>query len=134
MKRFLDCNASDFEKMTKEELLAAIAGSEGRVLVCETIGVIQPMLGDITYAEFVAAMGADVILLNIFDVNKPVINGLPTVEPENVIRKLKELHPDANIVPIDYDASATKVNQENRIKLMLSIARENLASKDEAND
>ena len=29
MKRFLDCNASDFEKMTKEELLAAIAASEG---------------------------------------------------------------------------------------------------------
>ena len=91
MKRFLDCNASDFEKMTKEELLAAIAGSEGRVLVCETIGVIQPMLGDITNAEFVAAMGADIILLNIFDVNKPVILGLPEVEPEKVIRKLKEL-------------------------------------------
>ena len=91
MKRFLDCNASDFEKMTKDELLAAIAGSEGRILVCETIGVIQPMLGDITNAEFVAAMGADIILLNIFDVNKPVIRGLPEVEPENVIRKLKEL-------------------------------------------
>ncbi len=91
MKRFLDCNASDFEKMTKEELLASIAGSEGRVLVCETIGVIQPMLGDITNAEFVASMGADIILLNIFDVNKPVIRGLPEVEPENVIRKLKEL-------------------------------------------
>ena len=91
MKRFLDCNASDFEKMTKEELLAAIAGSEGRVLVCETIGVIQPMLGDITNAEFVASMGADIILLNIFDVNKPVINGLPKVEPEEVVRKLKEL-------------------------------------------
>ena len=91
MKRFLDCNASDFEKMTKEELLASIAGSEGRVLVCETIGVIQPMLGDITNAEFVASMGADIILLNIFDVNKPVILGLPKVEPENVIRKLIEL-------------------------------------------
>ena len=34
---------------------------------------------------------------------------------KGMIRKLKELHPDANIVPIDYDASATKVNQENRI-------------------
>ncbi|NLY06944.1 MAG: 2-hydroxyglutaryl-CoA dehydratase [Spirochaetales bacterium] len=32
----------------------------------------------------------------------------------------------ANIVAIDYDASATEVNQENRIKLMLSIARERL--------
>lgn len=45
---------------------------------------------------------------------------------KGMIRKLKELHPEANIVPIDYDASATKVNQENRIKLMLSIAREKI--------
>ena len=29
-------------------------------------------------------------------------------------------------MPIDYDPSATKVNQENRLKLMLAVARENL--------
>lgn len=91
MKRFLDCNASDFEKMSKRELLDAIAGSEGRVLVCETIGAIQPMLGDVTNAEFAASMGADIILLNIFDVNNPVICGLPKTDPENVVRKVKEL-------------------------------------------
>ena len=34
----------------------------------------------------------------------------------------------ANIVPIDYDPSATRVNQENRLKLMLAVARENAAS------
>ena len=37
MKRFLDCTASDFATMSKEDLLAAIAASEGRILVCETI-------------------------------------------------------------------------------------------------
>ena len=91
MKRFLDCTASDFQNMTKDELLQAIAASEGRILVCETIGTIMPMLGDVTNAEFVASMGADIILLNIFDVNNPVIQGLPKTEPENVIRKIKEL-------------------------------------------
>lgn len=35
-------------------------------------------------------------------------------------RKIKETHPYANIVAVDYDAGATKVNQENRIKLMLA--------------
>ena len=40
-----------------------------------------------------------------------------------MIRKIKEHFPNANIVPIDYDASATKVNQENRLKLMLSTGR-----------
>lgn len=91
MKRFLDCTASDFNKMNKKELLEAISASEGRLLVCETIGTLQPMLGDVTNAEFAAAMGADIILLNIFDVNHPVIQGLPQTEDAEVIHKLKEL-------------------------------------------
>ena len=43
-----------------------------------------------------------------------------------MIRSLKNLYPKSNIVPIDYDPGATKVNQENRIKLMLSTAQKNL--------
>jgi predicted nucleotide-binding protein (sugar kinase/HSP70/actin superfamily) len=42
-----------------------------------------------------------------------------------MIRSVSAVAKDINIVPIDYDPSATVVNQENRIKLMLSIAREN---------
>ena len=91
MKRILDCQSSDFAKMSRDELLAAIAGSEGRTISCETIGAIMPMLGDITNAEFAAAMGADILLLNMFDVQKPHIQGLPKTEPDLVIRKLKEL-------------------------------------------
>ncbi len=41
-------------------------------------------------------------------------------------RAVKQLYPDVNIVPIDYDPSATRVNQENRIKLMLASAKERL--------
>ena len=44
-------------------------------------------------------------------------------------RNVKELCPEANIVAVDYDPSATRVNQENRIKLMLSTAREKLKGK-----
>lgn len=91
MKRILDCTASDFLNITKDELLYAIAAGEGRTMVCETIGTITPMLGDITNAEFAASMGADIVLLNIFDVQKPYIAALPKTEPENVIRKIKEL-------------------------------------------
>ena len=43
---------------------------------------------------------------------------------KGTIRKLRELYPEANIFPVDYDPGASKVNQENRIKLMLAIARE----------
>lgn len=41
---------------------------------------------------------------------------------KGVIKKIKELYPQSNIVPIDYDPGASKVNQLNRIKLMLSAA------------
>ena len=41
---------------------------------------------------------------------------------KGMIRKIREAHPEANIVAVDYDPGATKINQENRIKLMLSIA------------
>ena len=91
MKRILDCHSSDFANISRRELLDAIAGSEGRTIACETIGAIMPMLGDITNAEFAAAMGADILLLNLFDVQKPHIQGLPKTAPENVVRKLKEL-------------------------------------------
>ncbi|MBR5226331.1 MAG: 2-hydroxyacyl-CoA dehydratase [Clostridia bacterium] len=48
---------------------------------------------------------------------------------KGMIRRLTEVHPGINIVPIDYDLSATKVNQENRIRLMLAVAGDSLAKK-----
>lgn len=90
-KRMLDCYASDFRKFTKEDLLESILKSEGRVLACETIGTLQPMLGNVTNAEFVAAMGADILLLNMFDVINPVINGLPETTSDNTVALLKKL-------------------------------------------
>ena len=42
---------------------------------------------------------------------------------KGMIRKLKDDYPYSNIVAIDYDPGATKINQENRIKLMLANAR-----------
>ncbi|MDD3430252.1 MAG: haloacid dehalogenase-like hydrolase, partial [Oscillospiraceae bacterium] len=90
-KRILDCNASDFATGTKQELLQAIAGGEGRTLLCESIGMAMPVLGDVTNAELAAAMGADILLLNLFDVNCPVINALPTVPPQDVVKEVKRL-------------------------------------------
>lgn len=89
-KRMLDCCASDFATMGKRELLESIAGAEGRTIVCETIGSIQPMLGNVTNAEFAAAMGADIILLNMLDLQNPTIRGLPPGD-ENPISLLKKL-------------------------------------------
>ncbi len=49
---------------------------------------------------------------------------------KGMVRKIKNIHHDVNIVPIDYDPGATRVNQENRIKLMLAIAKEQLDHKE----
>ncbi len=49
---------------------------------------------------------------------------------KGVIRTIRDMHPEANICPLDFDASASRVNRENRIKLMLAVAKE---AEDEAN-
>ncbi|MDO4437777.1 MAG: acyl-CoA dehydratase activase-related protein [Coriobacteriaceae bacterium] len=43
-----------------------------------------------------------------------------------VIKELRRQHPESNIVAVDYDPGASEVNQLNRIKLMISVAKENL--------
>ena len=45
---------------------------------------------------------------------------------KGMINRIRALYPAANITPIDYDPGATRVNQENRIKLMLAVGRERL--------
>ncbi len=45
---------------------------------------------------------------------------------KGMIRKILNNNENVNIITIDYDPGATKINQENRIKLMLASAKENL--------
>jgi predicted nucleotide-binding protein (sugar kinase/HSP70/actin superfamily) len=45
---------------------------------------------------------------------------------KGMISKIRAVYPQANITPIDYDPSATAVNQENRIKLMIAVAKERI--------
>lgn len=48
------------------------------------------------------------------------------VSIKGMMNKVRRIDPRVNAVDIEYDSGATKVNQENRIKLMLAVARENL--------
>jgi len=45
---------------------------------------------------------------------------------KGMIHELRRSYPDVNIVPIDYDPGASEVNQLNRIKLMLAVAKERI--------
>ncbi|WP_455257812.1 acyl-CoA dehydratase activase-related protein [Peptoniphilus asaccharolyticus] len=53
---------------------------------------------------------------------------------KGVIKAIRETYPTSNIVPIDCDASASEVNQFNRIKLMLAQAKKNLSKKEEVSE
>lgn len=103
-KRLISCTASDLAAMDKPQLLEAIAASEGRVLACECIGITPPLLTDVTNAEYAAALSADLLLLNMFDVRQPVIQALPPVPPAETVRELKRLtgRPvGINLEPVD---------------------------------
>ena len=70
------------------------------------------------------------------DLVKSGVNNIVCIQPfgclpnhivgKGTIKKIKTLYPQANIVAVDYDPSASKVNQLNRIKLMLEVAREQI--------
>jgi len=77
-KRLLDANASDFATMTSRQLLQAIRLSEGRVIAAEVIAVAPPLVDKVSNGELASAMGADLILLNLYDVTNPQITGLPS--------------------------------------------------------
>lgn len=105
MKRLLNCTASDFDQMNKDELLQSIKASEGRTLISEVVCTSSPLYPGLTNAEYVAAFGADLILLNMFDVNNPHIEGME--DNVDIIRNLKKLvgRPvGINLEPVDPQA------------------------------
>ena len=51
---------------------------------------------------------------------------------KGVIKALRKAYPQANIAAVDYDPGASEVNQLNRIKLMLSAAKNSLSAAEEA--
>ncbi len=112
-KRLIDTTARKLASYNKQELLTSIADSEGRTLAAETIGTVTPMLVDITNAEFVTSLGADLIMLNIFDVNEPVIQGLPQVPPEEVVREVKRL--TGRMVAINLEPAIVKDTEDKSV-------------------
>ena len=115
VKRLISANASDVATFTKEELKQSIKASEGRVVLSENVVGEVPILGDVTTSELAKAFGADMILLNVFDVYRPYIAGMPendSLEPElfneNVVSDLKRLiglPVGLNLEPVDEKAT-----------------------------
>ncbi|MDO5089079.1 MAG: haloacid dehalogenase-like hydrolase [Leptotrichiaceae bacterium] len=104
-KRLLNCFASDFRKMKKNDLKNAIKASEGRTILSENVADRRTVTGDVTNSELARAFGADLILLNGLDVYNPVIAALPeTDEPIKLLKKLTGRPVGLNLEPVDLKA------------------------------
>lgn len=113
MKRLLSCQPSEVLKMNGQELKAAIAASEGRTILTETVSTVQPMLGSISNAELAAAFGSDMILLNGFDVFHPTLYGIPeSDDPIMTLRELSGRPIGVNLEPVDVDAEMMETRIE----------------------
>jgi len=97
------------ELMKKPEGIISLGAKmgEGWLLTAEMIELVEGGYGNIVCAQPFGCLPNHIV-------------------GKGMINKIRALHPDANITPVDYDPSATRVNQENRIKLMLAVAREKL--------
>jgi hypothetical protein len=76
-KRLLDANASDFREMTSPELIESIRLAEGRVVLAEVIAIAPPLVDKLSNVELAAGMGADMLLLNLYDATNPMVCGFP---------------------------------------------------------
>ena len=48
---------------------------------------------------------------------------------KGVIKTIRQKYPFANITPVDYDPGASETNQANRLKLLMTVAKDNLISR-----
>ena len=104
-KRLLSCFTSDFNKMSGQDLKNAIKASEGRTVLSENVAGRRSVTGDVTNSELARAFGADLILLNGFDVFNPYIDALPeSDEPIKLVKKLTGRPVGINLEPVDLKA------------------------------
>lgn len=108
--RLISAKTSEIAAFTKKDLVQSIKASEGRVILSENVVLTEPVIPDITISEMAKSFGADLILLNLFDVFNPKIKGLEdvNVQPEHLISFLKKLvgvPVGLNLEPVDEHAT-----------------------------
>ncbi|MGV8978068.1 MAG: hypothetical protein ACOH17_08480 [Cellulomonas sp.] len=91
VKRLLDTTAQELAGYRRAEVLASIRGSEGRVLAAEMIAPAMAAVYDVSNPELAAAMGADLLILNLLDVLHPEIFAIDAPDPADVVRQVKRL-------------------------------------------
>lgn len=106
----LPCDIWELEHKVKDILSIGNQTGEGWFLTAEMVEYIEHGIPNIVCIQPFACLPNHVV-------------------GKGVIKKIREKYPYANIAPIDYDPGASKTNQTNRIKLLLTVAKDNLKEK-----
>jgi len=104
VKRLLDTTARDLVGYGRKDVLAAIRGSEGRTIAAEVIAPAMAAVYDVSNPELAAALGADVVILNLLDVQRPAVSAVEVADPADVVREVKRLTGRViavNLEPVD---------------------------------
>ncbi len=76
--RLLDASWSEIRSMSKDDLVESIRLSEGRVIAAEVVVTAPSLIDKVSNVEIAASFGADIIILNFYDVREKRIVNLPT--------------------------------------------------------
>ena len=101
------CDIWELEDKVKNILSIGNQTGEGWFLTAEMIEYIEHGISNIVCVQPFACLPNHVV-------------------GKGVIKTIRDTYPYANISPIDYDPGASEANQTNRIKLLMSVAKDNL--------
>ena len=107
----LPCDIWELEDKVKDVLSIGNQTGEGWFLTAEMIEYIEHGISNIVCVQPFACLPNHVV-------------------GKGVIKTIRNKFPDANISPIDYDPGASEANQTNRIKLLMTVAKDNLKIKE----
>jgi len=111
----MPCNIWDLEDKVKDILSIGNQTGEGWFLTAEMIEYIEHGIPNIVCVQPFACLPNHVV-------------------GKGVIKTIRSKYPDANISPIDYDPGASETNQTNRLKLLMTVAKDNLELKNKKKD
>lgn len=101
------CDIWHLEEQVKDVLSIGNQTGEGWFLTAEMIEYIENDIPNIICVQPFACLPNHVV-------------------GKGVIKTIRQKYPDANISPVDYDPGASETNQANRIKLLMTVAKDNL--------
>jgi len=79
-KRIIEADRAELATLQGRELVESIRLSEGRTIAAEVVAFFPAIIPDVSNAALAAAFGPDIIHLNHYDIDKPLIAGFSSFE------------------------------------------------------